>query len=135
MTDLIQKLEDFFDSDVGKKSVVEFNLRQERLELHEQRWVEKMWYRIQNNIDDSIQRLLNWYNSDKYRNREYRMSYEPRESLLWVLFDVAKKYGNDCTEHEIEEFTNIFTGEIMRIGSYVIQVMHGQGSVIKIDKI
>lgn len=102
---------------------------------HEERWVERMWYRIQNDIDGSIEKLLTWYESDKYRDREYKMGYEPRESLLWVLVGVAEKYGAGCTENELETYANMFTGDIHRIGSYVIQVMNGQGSVIRIDKV
>jgi hypothetical protein len=135
MSDLLQKFRDFHDTEEGKKSIEEFRLKLKRAAEHEERWVERMWVRIKDNVDGSIEHMLKWYNSDKYRDREYRMCYEPREDLLWVLYDVAQKYGNECTEDEIREFANTFTGGMMRIGSYVIQVMCGQGSVIRIDKI
>ena len=135
MSDLLQKFRDFHDTEEGKKSIEEFRLKLKRAAEHEERWVERMWVRIKDNVDGSIEHMLKWYNSDKYRDREYRMCYEPREDLLWVLYDVEQKYGNECTEDEIREFANTFTGGMMRIGSYVIQVMCGQGSVIRIDKI
>ena len=135
MSDLLQKFRDFHDTEEGKKSIEEFRLKLKRAAEHEERWVERMWGGIQGNIDNSIERLLTWYESDKYRDREYKMCYEPRETLLWVLFGVAEKYGTECSEGEIREFANTFTGNMRRIGSYVIQVMVGQGSVIRIDKV
>lgn len=135
MSDLLQKLRDFLATEEGKKSIEEFHLKLEREAEHKERWTERMWNRIQGDIDNSIEKLLTWYESDKYRDREYGMGYEPREDLLWVLFDVAEKYGTECSEDEIREFANTFTGGMRRIGSYVIQVMIGQGSVIRIDKV
>ncbi len=135
MSDLLKKLKDFIDTEEGKKSIAEFHLKLEREAQHEERWVERMWNRIHGDVDDSIEKLLTWYGSDKYRDREYKMCYEPREELLWVLFSVAEKYGTECSEDEIREFANTFTGNMRRIGSYVIQVMIGQGSVIRIDKV
>lgn len=122
----------FFDSEEGKKSMDEWLEKLQREELHLQRWVDRVWDRIKDDIDGSIERLLNWYESDRYRDREYKMCYEPREALLWVLLDCARKYGKECDD---ESYANVFTGKMYVIGSFVIQVMHGQGSVIRIDKI
>lgn len=135
MCDLLEKLIDFLATEEGEKSIEEFHLKLEREAEHKERWIERMWNRIQGDIDNSIEKLLTWYESDKYRDREYGMGYEPREDLLWVLFDVAEKYGTECSEDEIREFANTFTGGMRRIGSYVIQVMIGQGSVIRIDRV
>ena len=132
---MIDKLRDFLDSEEGKKSMQEYFEKLKREELHLQRWVDRMWNRIKDDIDGSIEHLLNWYESDKYRDREYKMGFQPREELLWVLLDVAQKHGRLCTEKEVEIYANMFTGAMYVIGSYVIQVMHGQGSVIRIDKI
>ena len=93
-----------------------------------------MWNRIKDDIDGSIEHLDNWYESDKYRDREYKMGFEPREKLFWVLLGVAEKYGSEVGD-EYEIYANPFTGEMYKLGSYIIQVMHGQGSVIVIDKI
>ena len=132
---MIDKLRDFLDSEEGKKSIDEYFEKAQREEVHLQRWVDRVWDRIKHDIDGSIEHLLNWYESDKYRDREYKMGFEPREQLLWVLLDIAQKHGRACTEEEIETYANVFTGAMYVIGSYVIQVMHGQGSVIRIDKI
>lgn len=131
----IKKLRDFLNSEEGKKSIEEFALKLRREDEHKERWVDRMWNRIKDDIDGSIEHLLNWYESDKYRDREYKMGYEPREQLLWVLLDVAQKHGRLCVEKEVEIYANMFTGGMYGLGSYIIQVMNGQGSVIRIDKI
>ncbi len=41
-----------------------------------------------------------------------------------------------CSSHsKYKEYLNEFTGQAYYIGSYVIQVMHGQGSVLRVDKL
>ena len=132
---LAEKLKEFLDSPEGQESIERFVEEMEHRDSHRQRWRDRMWNRIKENIDVSIEHLLNWYESDKYRDREYKMRYEPRERLLWVLLTVAEEYGKDCDEDTYETYSNMFTGDMYILGSYVIQVMHGQGSVIRIDKL
>lgn len=128
----IKKLRDFLDSEEGKKSMEKFALKIQREDEHKERWIDRMWDRIKDDIDGSIEHMCDWYESDKYRGREYKMGYEPRERLLWVLFGCAGKYGKECTD---DSYANMFTGEMYYLGSYVIQIMHGQGSALRIDKI
>jgi len=45
--------------------------------------------------------------------------------------EYAETYGEECND---ENYFNDFTGDAYYLGSYVIQTMHGQGSVIRIDK-
>ena len=51
---------------------------------------------------------------------------------MWLALEYAYKYCEPC---EDKKYLNMFTGEAYYIGSYVIQVMHGQGSVIRVDKV
>jgi len=133
--EMLEKLVEFLESEEGQKRWEKFAEEMQREEEHETRWKNRMWDRIQNDIDASIEHLLHWYGSDKYRDREYKMRYEPREKLLWVLLKVAEHHGSECSEEEIDAYANPFTGEMYKLGSYIIQVMHGQGSVIRIDKL
>ena len=135
MNEQLKAMNDFINSEEGKKSMMDYFNSLERLKQHEDRWTDRMYNRIKDNIDESIEHLIKWYDSNKYRDREYKINYEPRETLLWVLFHVAEKHGRECTEQEMDIYANMFTGSMFVIGSYVIQVMHGQGSVIRIDKI
>jgi len=131
----LQAMNDFINSEKGKQYMLDYFDSLERLKQHDDRWTDRMYERIKDNIDESIEHLSKWYDSDKYRDREYKKGYEPRERLLWVLFHVAEEYGRECTEEEYNKYGNWFTGEMYILGSYAIQVMNGQGSVIRIDKI
>ncbi len=132
MSDMLKKLREFLDSDEGKKSIEEFRNKLERIEERKNRWTEKFKELAEPNIDAALSKIIEKYDSDEYVKREYSLGYEPRESLLWIAFNYAEKYCKECTD---EKYLNVFTGNAYYIGSYVIQVMHGQGSVIKIEKI
>ena len=129
----IEEINAFFESPEGKESLEKFAEKLRREDEYKDRWVDRMWNRIKGDIDGSIEHLDNWYGSDKYRDREYRRGYEPREKLFWILLGVAEKYGSEVGD-EYEIYANSFTGEMYKLGSYYIQVMYGQGSVIRIDK-
>ncbi len=131
----IEKINAFFDSPEGQKSLEKFVDKLKREQEHKDRWTNRMWERIQSDLDGSIDHMLKWYNSDTYRDREYRKGYQPREELLWVLFGVAEAHGEECTDEEVDLYANTFTRAIYKLGSYAIQIMDGQGSIIAIDKI
>ena len=131
----IEKINEFFDSPEGQKSFEKFAEKLKREQEHKDRWIDRMWERIQSDTDGSIDRMLRWYNSDPYRDREYNKGYQPREELLWVLFGVAEAHGEECTDEEVDLYANTFTRAIYKLGSYAIQIMDGQGSIIAIDKI
>jgi hypothetical protein len=132
---IVQKMIDYLNSELGNERIEAIVIKNAKKIEHSRRWRDRMWDRIKDNVDESIERILKWYESDRYRDREYKMGIEPREQLLWVLLDVATVYGSDPSEEELEMFENTFTGEIAKIGSYVIQSLYGQGSAIRIDKI
>jgi hypothetical protein len=130
--DTFKKMMDFLNSEEGEKSIKEFGEKIKREEERKDRWVEKFKKIVEPDIDAYLEKLIKKYDSDKYVRREYSLGYEPREPLLWIAFEYASKYCKECTD---EKYLNMFTGEAYYIGSYVIQVMNGQGSVIKIEKI
>lgn len=131
----INKLSEFLDSEEGQRHMQEYFDKIQKLQEWDARWADRVWNHIKDNVDFYIEKLIAKYDSAKYRDREYKRGYEPREPLNWVLLDVAGKYGRECTEQEINTYANMFTGSMCVIGSYVIQVMHGQGSIIRIDKL
>lgn len=124
--------EDFFNSEEGEKSVREFIERQKIEEEILNKHIERFKQKCQHRLDDVIEILIKKYDSNKYVSREYRLGYQPRETLFWLLLEYSKKYGSECTD---QKYWNDFTGEAYYVGSYVIQVMHGQGSVIRIDRV
>jgi hypothetical protein len=128
---IVEKLREFLDTEEGKKSIEEFGNKIKKEEERKDRWIEKFKKLAESDIDAYLEKLIEKYDSDEYVRREYSLGYEPRESLLWIALGYAKKYCKECTD---EKYLNMFTGEAYYIGSYIIQVMHGQGSVIRIDK-
>ena len=132
---IVQKMIDRLNSEEGNQRIEASVIKNAKKLAHSRRWRDRMWDRIKDNVDESIEIILKWYKSDRYKDREYNMGIQPREQLLWVLLDVATVYGSDPSEEELEMFENTFTGEIAKIGSYVIQSLYGQGSAIRIDKI
>jgi hypothetical protein len=132
---ILQKMIDHLNSELGNERMEAIVIKNAKRIAHSRRWRDRMWIRIKDNVDESIETILKWYECDRYRDREYKMGIEPREQLLWVLLEVAIVYGSEPSEEELETFENTFTGEIAKIGSYVIQSLYGQGSAIRIDKI
>jgi len=130
----MKDLAEYLDSEEGRKDMEKYVEKMAKDLAHTDRWVDRMWERIQPDIDGSIDHILKWYNSDTYRDREYDKGYQPREELLWVLFGVAENHGEECTD-EVDLYANTFTRSIYKLGSYAIQIMDGQGSIIAIDKI
>jgi len=131
----MRDLSEYLDSEEGRKDMEKYVEKLAKDLAHKDRWIERMWGRIKEDLDGSIDHMLKWYESDKYRDREYGMGFQPREELLWVLFGVAETHGEECTDEEVDLYANMFTRSIYKLGSYVIQIMDGQGSIIAIDKI
>lgn len=131
----MKDLSEYLDSEEGRKDIEKYVEKLAKDLAHKDRWIERMWGRIKGDIDGSIEHLLKWYESDKYRDREYGMGLQPREELLWVLFGVAETRGEEFTDEEVDLYANTFTRSIYKLGSYSIQIMDGQGSIIAIDKI
>lgn len=130
--EMFEKLRGFLESDEGKKSIEEFSIKMKKEDERRARWVEKFKNWAEPDIDKALEKLISKYDSSEYVKREYSLGYEPRETLLWVALEYAEKYCTECVD---EKYLNTFTGAAYYIGSYVIQVMHGQGSVIRIDRI
>ena len=131
----MKDLAEYLESGEGRKDMEKYVEKLAKDLAHTDRWVDQMWERIKEDIDGSIDHMLKWYNSDTYRDREYDKGYQPREELLWVLFGVAENHGEECTNEEVDLYANTFTRSIYKLGSYAIQIMDGQGSIIAIDKI
>ena len=129
--DTFKKIMDFLNSEEGEKSIKEFGEKMKREDERRDRWVEKFKELAEPDIDSALSKIIEKYDSDEYVKKEYSLGYEPREPLLWIAFSYAEKYCKECTD---EKYLNMFAGDAYYIGSYVIQVMNGQGSVIRIDK-
>ena len=131
-TNLLDKLTAFLETEEGQRSLEEFGKKLNQEAEYRGRQVERFKKYAEHRLDEVLEKIIAKYDSDKYVRHEYRLGYEPRETLLWVALNYAEEYCKPC---EDPQYANPFTGDMYWIGSYVIQVMHGQGSVIKIEKI
>lgn len=129
---MLEKMRAFLDSEEGKKSISEWAKKYAREQDHKDRWVEKFKARCENDLDGTLEKLMDKYYSDEYVKREYKRGVEPREPFLWLAYSYAIKYCKPC---EDEKYYNMFTADAYYIGSYVIQLMIGQGSALRIDKV
>jgi hypothetical protein len=129
--DMLERLKAFLETEEGKKSISEFAKKYARDQDHKARWVEKFKERCEGDLNGSLKKLMDKYYSDEYRDREYKMHVEPREPLLWLAYEYATKY---CKPYNGKKYTNMFTADAYHFGSYVIQLMIGQGSALRIDK-
>ena len=129
--DMLERLKAFLETEEGKKSISEFAKKYARDQDHKARWVEKFKERCEGDLNGSLKKLMDKYYSDEYRDREYKMHVEPREPLLWLAYEYATKY---CKPYNGKKYINMFTADAYHFGSYVIQLMIGQGSALRIDK-
>jgi hypothetical protein len=127
-----EKLRAYLDSPEGKKETEEYfgKIASKKAILVYQ--LEKFHNRYKDRLDEVIEHIQKKYQSKAYRDREYdKLQREPNESLYSFLFDYAEKYCAECRERQ---YYNDFTGSAYYLGSYVIQVIYGQGSAIIFEK-
>lgn len=130
-SEMLDKLKAHLASPEGKESTRLYFAKIDAQKLRLDNRIESFHAIYHNRIDEVMERLIEKYDSDKYRDKERRLGYEAREDLYWFMLAYAEKYGKECGD---TQYWNTFTGYAYYLGSYVIQVMNGQGSVIRIDK-
>lgn len=129
----------FLQSDEGKEYMSKcWEDGEKAAELYASQ-VERFYQKHKDNMPAIIDKIMVKYESDKYVCKEYKLGYELRKDLYWVLNSIASKYGTEIeisSENEIKyPQLNMFTGSAYIFEGYLIQVMHGQGSVVRIDKL
>lgn len=127
-----EKFSEYLDSPEGQKWTDDYFNNLKVKQETENRHIERFKALWGDKLDQAIEKLITKYSSDKYRDREYRMGIEPREDLFWLAYGYAQKYCPPCKN---EKYLNMFTADAYYIGSYVVQRMDGQGSVVQFTKI
>lgn len=127
----LEKMKAWFKSEEGQASLKKYANKLEIQDKLKQRRINYIHKRWSDNIDFVIQKAIDKYESDEYVRKEYKLGYEPRRPIYYLLYEYAEQFGEECHD---EKYINDFTGGIYYLGSYVIQIMHGQGSVIRIDE-
>lgn len=127
----IKRLKEFTASKEGKEWIKEYFQNIKDQEIRKERYLDKIHSLYGGNTDILLEKLMGKYYTDEYANREHKLGYEPREPLLWLMFEYAIKYGKQCND---KRYYKMFTGAVYYLGSYVLELMVGQGSSLLINK-
>lgn len=129
----------FLESEEGKESIRKFwQDKEDAAKLYASQ-VERFYQRHKDNMPAIIEKIMAKYESSEYVRREYKLGYQPREDLYWILESVASKYGTKVklNKKNAKKYPqlNMFTSSACIFEGYLFQVMDGQGSVVRIDKL
>lgn len=80
-----------------------------------------------------VEKVLEKYSSDKYRDNWYNRGIEPQESLLFFLYDYASKYGEEVSIYEDED-DEFYEANEYTIFNYTFELVYGQGAVVLVTK-
>ncbi len=127
----LEQLRAHLESPEGERQLSEWVKTYAAALDHNDRWVQKFKNRCETDLAASMRKLVKKYSSKEYIDREYRLNREPRETLLWLAYEYAVRY---CKPYRGKKYLNDFTAGAYHIGPYVIQLMVGQGSALRIDK-
>lgn len=134
----LDKLSKILKDSITQESVRKFFEEKEQEEKLYASQAERFYQKHKDNMPIIIEKIMDKYDSDKYVLKEYKLGYQPREDLYWVLETIASKYGEkvELNKENAEKYPlNMFTGSAYTFEGYLFQVMHGQGSVVRIDKL
>ena len=109
----LQKIKDWFDSKEGQKSIHDFANKINKEKEIETKQLERFNRLV--NFEQFTEKVIEKYNSDKYRDSWYNRGIEPPEDLFWFLFHYAEKYGRECNEEEWDKYK----AQVVIIISYV----------------
>jgi len=131
------ELKEYLDSEEGKKSLQDFFANIERQKKFYDEQVERFYQKFKHKMPELIEKIMHKYDSNAYVMREYKSGREPMCNLYDVLFSIGKKYGEEVDMDDFEKWPqiNIFTSDACVFEGYFMQVMDGQGTVIKIEKL
>jgi len=129
----------FLESEEGKESMRKYWEEIEQKEKLYASQVERFYQKHKDNMPAIIEKIMAKYESSEYVRREYKLGYEPRQDLYWVLNSIVEKHGVEVklNKKNAKKYPtlNMFTGSAYTFEGYLFQVMHGQGSVVRIDKL
>lgn len=125
-----EKIDTWFESEEGKQAMDRWVLKIEKEELQEKRNFNRVCKIIENTgLEVFIEKCTSKYESDEYVLKEYRCGYQPREDLLYYLYQYFEEFGL-----KTNEYTNMFMDCTYSIDDYYVGMMVGQGTAIKVYK-
>jgi hypothetical protein len=134
MNKQLQALKDWMDSPEFDEHLIKFGEKMKIEEDRRQRYIQYIHDNYKDQLDEIIEKLCDKYNSDEYINREQKIGYQPRETLMWTMLTYAKKYGTEFAQEEYAKYAGMFTGEMFYLENWVFEVLYGQGTAISVYK-
>ena len=135
----LSALREFLQSEEVKESMKKYQEEKEQEKKLYASQVERFYQKHKDNMPAIIEKIMAKYDSNAYVNKEYKLGYQPREHLYWVLLSIANQYGTEIelTKENCEKYPrlNMFTSCAYTFEGYLLQQMDGQGSVVRINKI
>lgn len=117
---------EIYGNHITEKMENEYKIRKSQIDRFHNKFGNKDMFKV------IVDKILNKYYSDSYRDRWYSRNIEPPEDLLFFLFDYAKIYGRQCNTDEWHKHSNMFTFDLVKLNDYYFNLMCGQGTVINI---
>lgn len=123
---LSEQLEAWFSNPENVKAWEEkIRINEERKE----RYIQKLASLTKAQRSDFIQKCIDKYESDEYKDKEYSKGYQPRCNLYYTILDYAEVFGEDCYNDDD------FLAERYKIDNkWIIELYNGQGSFVRIYK-
>lgn len=134
MNEALEKLKKYLFSDEGKQSFQDFIEKIGKTDIMIDTQLDRFHTKFGNreNFVFIIEKIIQKYESDKYRDMWYDRNIEPPEDLYWFLYEYAKKYGRECNESEWGEYGNMFSSDLVYVNGYYFNLMNGQGTVMNV---
>ena len=126
MGKMLDNLKEWFDSEEGKKSLDEWAEKQKFNDELNQKYFNKFNSLTKQERRDLCRKIHDKYISKKYLDKEYKVCYEPRCELYYLLFEYGLRYGKPY-EDENEKY--VPTECYLIDDDIVIEMIYGQGSL------
>ena len=129
MSEMVDKLKTFLESEEGKKSTEEYFGRLARADKRQKKRVKRLNKFIQTltneNLHNLVLRYCKW--EERVQDRLYYRGIDGSSTLMGVIFDSFQEYG---TELEIED---MFQTARYQFRNYQMSLYQGQGCFFKIE--
>ena len=130
MGSIVEALEKYLESDEFKQRLEEENKRELFLNSWKDKWIEKIHSLTVEQRADVIRKCIKKYDSEEYKDKEYKKGRFPENTLFDMLDDYAEKYGEPLY---IEN--DVCVSKYLIDGKFIIECFDGQGSVINVKEI
>lgn len=130
MGSIFEGLKKYLESDECKKRLEEENKRELFLNSWKDKWIEKIHSLTVEQRADVIRKCIKKYDSDEYKDKEYKKCRFPENTLFYMLDEYAEKYGEPLY---IEN--DVCISKYLIDGKFIIECVCGQGSVINVKEI